>query len=83
MPFDCKYLNLQISSFCSSALSLTVVEILTFEIFDLEKLGQRKEYTIRNDAIRWQMLKFINVTYCSFVLAFTVFEILTFEIFYF
>ena len=62
------------------AQALTVFEILTFEIFDLENKVKVKEYNIHNDAIRWQMLKSINVTFCSFVLVFTVFEILTFEV---
>ena len=34
-----------------------------------EKVDKGQEYNIRNDAIRWQMLKSINVTSCSFALA--------------
>ena len=40
-----------------------------------------KEYNTRNDAIRWQILKFANVMLCTFALALIVFKILTFEIF--
>ena len=68
--------------FCTFALALTVFDIFTFEIFDLEIENQVKvkEYNIRNDAIRWQMLKSINITSGSFALAFIVFEILTVEV---
>ena len=61
--------------FLTFALALTVFEIFTFEIFDLKNQVKVKEYNIRNDATRWQMLKSINVTSCSFVLAFTVRDI--------
>ena len=41
MPLDSKYWNLQNNVIsCSFALVLTVFEILTFEIFDLEKVDQ-------------------------------------------
>ena len=36
-----------------------------------------KEYNIRNDANRWQILKSTNVMFCTSALALTVFEILT------
>ena len=38
-----------------------------------------KEYNVRNDTIRYQILKSTNIISCSFALALTVFEILTFE----
>ena len=48
MPFDGKYLNLQMLCFSTFALALTVFEILTFEIFDLERQdqGQRVQHSL-------------------------------------
>ena len=66
---------------CAERVSKITVtgKLQPFDIFDLEKVGQCER--VRNDAIRWQILKFTNVMFCTFVLALTVFEILTFEIF--
>ena len=47
-------------TFCTLALTLTVLEKLTLEIFELEK-KVRSVYKIRNDAIRLQMLTSIKV----------------------
>ena len=50
-----------------------------FEIFDLE-VGQCQR--VRNDAIRWHILKSTNVMFCTCALALTILEIVTLEIFY-
>ena len=64
---------------CTFALALIVFDIFIFEIFYLENWVKVNENNIRNDAIQWQMLKYISFTSFSFALAFTIFEILTFE----
>ena len=43
MPFDSKYCNLQMSSLTVFTLALNVLEIFTFEKFDLEKVGEGHE----------------------------------------
>ena len=40
VPFFCKYPNVQKVILCIIALALTVSELLAFEMFDLQKVGQ-------------------------------------------
>ena len=50
------HISSRIKGIC--ALTLIVSEILTFQMFDLENLGQGTEYNVRNVRnVRWQIHK--------------------------
>ena len=80
-PFDGKYENQQKSSNADYfALALTVPEILTFQIFEIRKVGQGHGIRFRNDANRSQISKCTKMFPCIFALALIVSKILTFQI---
>ena len=56
--------------------------MLSFQIFDLDNLGQGPRITtFAVKAIRWQISMSIKVTFCICVWALTISEVLTFQMF--
>ena len=77
-PFDDKYQNLQVVP-CIFALALTISEILAFQIFDLEKLGQGQGVQFLQLRHSMANIKVNKSRLIYFPPALTVSEILTFQ----